>query len=186
MGSGWKGAALCAALMVGFIDDRVPGGLRPRSKLAGQGLAGLVLAIPVLARAPGEAASLLLALGLIVGAGVAIALLLNGRLDELAALCAEVCVKLGISTVDPDRLRISNEVLGSAYGDPTRETVEAVRLVARSEGILLDPVYSGKAMAGLIAMIRRGELSRSNPAIFLHTGGSAALFAYRDALTGTR
>jgi L-cysteate sulfo-lyase len=109
-----------------------------------------------------------------------------GQRSELAALCAEVCGKLGISTVDPDRLRISNEVLGSAYGDPTRETVEAVRLVARSEGILLDPVYSGKAMAGLIGMIRRGELSRSDPVVFLHTGGSAALFAYRDALTGTR
>ena len=103
--------------------------------------------------------------------------------DQLEKLCAEVCAKLAIAPVDAARLKISSEFLGEGYGDPTRETVEAVRLVARSEGILLDPVYSGKAMAGLIAMIRRGDWAGDEAVIFVHTGGAAALFAYRDALT---
>lgn len=102
---------------------------------------------------------------------------------ELRQLCAEVCAKLGTPAVEASRLQVSNEFLGKSYGDPTREAVEALRLVARLEGILLDPVYSGKAMAGLIAMIRRGELAGSDPVVFLHTGGAAALFAYREALT---
>ena len=63
--------------------------------------------------------------------------------------------------------------------------IEAVRLVARCEGILLDPVYNGKAMAGLIAQIRRGEFRPNDPIVFLHTGGSAGLFAYRDALAAS-
>ena len=57
-----------------------------------------------------------------------------------------------------------------------------MRLVARCEGVLLDPVYSGKAMAGLIATVRRGDLPADDPVVFVHTGGSAGLFAYRDAL----
>ncbi len=56
--------------------------------------------------------------------------------------------------------------------------VEAVNLLARTEGILLDPVYSGKAMAGLIGEIRKGTFSKHENIVFVHTGGSAALFAY--------
>lgn len=107
----------------------------------------------------------------------------EAQTGELAKLCAEVCVALDTAPVDAAALKLCNEFLGKAYGDPTAETVEAIRLVARCEGILLDPVYSGKAMAGLIAMIRRGEWAGSDAAVFLHTGGTPALYAYRDALT---
>lgn len=58
----------------------------------------------------------------------------------------------------------------------------ALRLVARTEGILLDPVYSGKAMAGLIERVRQGHFRQDESVAFLHTGGSAALFGYREAL----
>ena len=58
----------------------------------------------------------------------------------------------------------------------------AVRLLARTEGLLLDPVYTGKAMAGLIADIRGGSLDADEPVLFLHTGGYAALFGYADAV----
>ena len=56
--------------------------------------------------------------------------------------------------------------------------VEAVSLLARTAGILLDPVYSGKGMAGLIGEIRKGTFSKDENIVFVHTGGSAALFAY--------
>jgi len=55
-------------------------------------------------------------------------------------------------------------------------------LVARTEGIFLDPVYSGKAMAGLIDHIRKGKLSKKDTVLFVHTGGTPALFAYVDEL----
>ena len=56
--------------------------------------------------------------------------------------------------------------------------VDAMRLLARLEGILLDPVYSGKGFAGLVEMIRAGAFKKSDRVVFLHTGGSVALFAY--------
>jgi L-cysteate sulfo-lyase len=60
--------------------------------------------------------------------------------------------------------------------------VEAVRLLARREGILLDPVYTGKAFAGLVDLIRKGRFKKGENIVFLHTGGAAGLFAYRSIL----
>ena len=71
--------------------------------------------------------------------------------------------------------------LGEAYGAPTQAMVEAVTLLARLEGLLLDPVYSGKAMAGLIDLVRRGFFAADDTVVFIHTGGLPALFAYRGA-----
>ena len=62
---------------------------------------------------------------------------------------------------------------------------EAVRLLARTEGILLDPVYTGKAMAGLIDLVRKGHFKKEEKILFVHTGGSPALYAYmKDILEG--
>jgi L-cysteate sulfo-lyase len=66
---------------------------------------------------------------------------------------------------------------------PTREMAEAVALVAQTEGILLDPVYSGKGMAGLLDLIKKQRFSKKDTVVFLHTGGSAGLFGYRDAFS---
>jgi len=71
--------------------------------------------------------------------------------------------------------------VGAGYGVPTESMNEAVLMLARYEGLLFDPVYSGKALAGMIDLIRNGTLSTGN-IVFLHTGGSAALFAYVDQL----
>jgi len=68
--------------------------------------------------------------------------------------------------------------LGGGYGIPGDQEREAIGLLARSEGILLDPVYTGRAMAGLIDMIRRGTISATETILFWHTGGTPALFAY--------
>jgi D-cysteine desulfhydrase len=73
--------------------------------------------------------------------------------------------------------------VGPGYSIPTDEMVEAVRLVARLEGVLLDPVYTGKAMAGLIALVRRGHFKSSDNVLFLHTGGSPALYAYQPTFS---
>ncbi|WP_332767033.1 D-cysteine desulfhydrase [Phenylobacterium sp.] len=72
-----------------------------------------------------------------------------------------------------------DEWVGPGYSLPTPEMVEAVRLTAALEGVLLDPVYTGKAMAGLIGMIRRGDFKAGENVLFLHTGGSPALYAYQ-------
>jgi L-cysteate sulfo-lyase len=74
------------------------------------------------------------------------------------------------------------DYVGPGYGLPTPGMVEAVALLARVEGILLDPVYSGKGMDGLIDLVRKGHFSKDSDIVFLHTGGSAALFGYPDTL----
>jgi len=76
------------------------------------------------------------------------------------------------------------DYVGAGYGIPTHGMGEAVRLLAQQEGILLDPVYSGKAMAGLIDLIRKGILAKDQTIVFLHTGGSVGLFGYRTFLEG--
>lgn len=78
---------------------------------------------------------------------------------------------------------VHDDWVGPGYAIPTGEMVEAVRLLARLEGVLLDPVYTGKTMAGLIGLIRRGEWGRGQRVLFLHTGGSPALYAYQDVLS---
>ncbi|HJL51165.1 MAG TPA: pyridoxal-phosphate dependent enzyme, partial [Arenicellales bacterium] len=70
------------------------------------------------------------------------------------------------------------DYVGEGYGIPTQGTIEAIRMLARLEGILLDPVYSGKGMAGLIDLIRKGVYRRGQNVVFVHTGGSAGLFGY--------
>ena len=72
--------------------------------------------------------------------------------------------------------------MGAGYSLPTPEMVEAVTMLARVEGILLDPVYTGKAMAGLIGLIRRGVFKKGERVLFVHTGGAPALYAYQQVL----
>ena len=68
------------------------------------------------------------------------------------------------------------------YSLPNPMMVEAVQMLARSEGLLLDPVYTGKIMAGLIGLARAGELRPGERVLFLHTGGLPSLFAYQATL----
>ena len=75
----------------------------------------------------------------------------------------------------------NSDYVGAGYGRPTPGMVEAVTLAARHEGILLDPVYSGKGFAGLIDLIRKGVFHKGQNIVFVHTGGSVGLFGYRDA-----
>jgi D-cysteine desulfhydrase/L-cysteate sulfo-lyase len=72
---------------------------------------------------------------------------------------------------------VDDSQVGDGYGVPTPASVEATSLVARAEGILLDPVYTAKAMAGLIAMIRDGAFRPDDTVLFWHTGGTPGYFA---------
>jgi len=74
------------------------------------------------------------------------------------------------------------DYVGRGYSLPTAEMAEAVRLLARTEGILLDPVYTGKAMAGMIDLIRKGFFRKDEALLFVHTGGSPALYVYMKDL----
>lgn len=80
---------------------------------------------------------------------------------------------------DAARVEVVAGHAGPAYGVPHAATVEAIRLAAELEALLLDPVYSGKGLAGLIALIRAGRWTARDDVVFLHTGGAPALFAYR-------
>ena len=91
---------------------------------------------------------------------------------------------LGINAPLPTAAVEANcNYVGGGYGIPTPGMVEAVQMVARTEGIFLDPVYSGKGMAGLIDLIRNGTFTKGQTIVFLHTGGSTGLFGYTQALT---
>jgi 1-aminocyclopropane-1-carboxylate deaminase len=70
---------------------------------------------------------------------------------------------------------------GPAYGIPDRQTIDAIHLAARTEGMLTDPVYEGKSMAGLIGMVRSGEIPRGSKVLYSHLRGQPALPAYAGA-----
>ncbi|HTE16886.1 MAG TPA: pyridoxal-phosphate dependent enzyme, partial [Armatimonadota bacterium] len=103
----------------------------------------------------------------------------------IAGAANELARELGLDvTINRDDLRHSEEYVGPGYGVLTREARVAIELVARTEGILLDPSYTGKAMAGLIDHIRRGSIRPGSRVVFVHTGGTPALFAYSEELMG--
>ena len=100
----------------------------------------------------------------------------EANVHRLAEVTAEyVGVKGGIPR---DSVVANCDYVGPGYGQPTPGMTEAVLMLARLEGILLDPVYSGKAMAGLIDLIRKGQFSKSERVVFLHTGGAVGLYGY--------
>ena len=85
--------------------------------------------------------------------------------------------KLGIDIrLDPEDVVVLDDYIGRGYAIPTKECVEAIKLVARTEGIFLDPVYTGKAMAGLMDLIGKGIFVKEQRVLFVHTGGTPALF----------
>ena len=108
----------------------------------------------------------------------------GGHLVEtVEALLAPTAARLGLDLrFGPQDVQADDRFMGGGYAVLTGAEREAIRLVARTEGILLDPVYTGKAMAGLIGLIRQGEVGAGERVLFWHTGGSPALFAYADGL----
>lgn len=102
------------------------------------------------------------------------------KVFSLACETAEYIGKPGI--ISREDIVANCNYVGDGYGVPTESMNEAVMMLARLEGLLFDPVYSGKGLAGMIDLIRKGEFKDASNIVFLHTGGSAALFAYVDQL----
>ncbi|WP_186109757.1 D-cysteine desulfhydrase family protein [Burkholderia gladioli] len=110
--------------------------------------------------------------------------------DEAAAMTVklvdEACALLGIAPPPAGTIGVEGAHRGEGYGIPTEGMLAAVRLMARSQGLLLDPVYSGKAFAGLLADIGAGRFRRGDKLLFLMTGGAPALYAYRGIFEEAR
>ncbi|MDQ2744184.1 MAG: pyridoxal-phosphate dependent enzyme, partial [Chloroflexota bacterium] len=103
--------------------------------------------------------------------------------EKVQTLASATLDHLGIPiAVEPEHAQVDDRFVGKGYGYPTAGTMEAIEILARDEGIILDPVYTGKAMAGLIAHMREGTVQPGDTVVFLHTGGTPALFAYNHEL----
>jgi L-cysteate sulfo-lyase len=101
--------------------------------------------------------------------------------ENVFKLAQATAAKLGCPDVVERADVVANcDYVGPGYGIPAADTLEAIRLFAELEGILLDPVYSGKGAAGLIDLCRNGHFKKGERIVFLHTGGSAGLFGYVD------
>jgi L-cysteate sulfo-lyase len=129
------------------------------------GFAGLGVEIPVL--------------------GVCVSRSATEQEEKVLTLARETLELLRVKApLSPERVRANGDYVGKGYGIPSAEMVAAVTLTARLEGILLDPVYTGKAMAGLIDLVQKGSLGNKQNVVFLHTGGAVGLFAYRSSFDG--
>jgi D-cysteine desulfhydrase family pyridoxal phosphate-dependent enzyme len=104
--------------------------------------------------------------------------------DSLARLTTEICHRLGDERTfqATDIPLVENVYAIPKYGEPSLGGLKAIQKLASLEGILLDPVYTGKAFAGLLDLIEQGKLGQDKPVIFLHTGGLPALFAFEDRI----
>ena len=100
------------------------------------------------------------------------------RVLRRASEGADMIGKPGL--IGPQDVWVDDRVLAPGYGIANDETLEAISLAARHEGLLLDPVYSGKALAGLIALVREGVIAPDQTVVFLHTGDTPALFGYQS------
>jgi L-cysteate sulfo-lyase len=87
---------------------------------------------------------------------------------------------LGIPAVKPQQVIVNSDYVGGGYGINTEAMFEATALAAQTEGLLLDPVYTGKCFAGMIGMARKGQFGADEHVVFFHTGGAFGLFAYED------
>jgi 1-aminocyclopropane-1-carboxylate deaminase/D-cysteine desulfhydrase-like pyridoxal-dependent ACC family enzyme len=104
----------------------------------------------------------------------------SANIAKLANEAAEL-LKLDV-VVEPEDVPNTDAYAGKAYGIINHAGCEAIELLARTEGIILDPVYVGKAMSGVIDYIRTGKIQKNQTVVFLHTGGTPALFAYNKEI----
>jgi len=100
-------------------------------------------------------------------------------------LVEKVAAKVGIESPIPREAVVCfDDYVGPGYSLPTDSMIEAVRMLAETEAILMDPVYTGKAIAGLIDLVRKGFFDQDEKILFIHTGGSPALHVYADCFLG--
>ncbi len=112
--------------------------------------------------------------------GVSVRAAKDKQEENVYGLVQRTCEFMGYSPdmIAREKIVANSDYVGDGYGLPTESMIEAVKLMARYEGILLDPVYAGKGFAGLVDLIRKGHFKTGENVVFLHTGGSVSLFAY--------
>jgi len=114
--------------------------------------------------------------------GVTVSRSEDAQRPKVQGLAEQTAELLGVPLPDAFKVELWDEYFGPRYGEPNASTLSAIKLVAAQEGLLLDPVYTGKAMSGLLDGIGRQRFN-DGPIIFLHTGGAPALFAYPDVFS---
>ncbi|MEU6063838.1 pyridoxal-phosphate dependent enzyme [Streptomyces sp. NPDC047082] len=121
--------------------------------------------------------------GLVASLGSAAVLGVDvGALADPAAAVAKFAAPLTAEAVAPDRLRVRRDQVGDGYATLTGPAAGALRLAARTEGLVLDPVYTGRALAGLAAAVRDGDVRPGERTVFVHTGGLPGLFGHAEAV----
>jgi 1-aminocyclopropane-1-carboxylate deaminase len=96
----------------------------------------------------------------------------------VAKIARETAALIGVRALAEEEIVVLDGYAGDRYGIPVRQTLDAIRLVARLEGMITDPVYEGKSMAGLIDLVRRGEIGPESTVLYAHLGGQPALNGY--------
>jgi len=112
--------------------------------------------------------------------GVTVSRQVDAQLPLVERLRQSLAEKLEVEAKAP--ITLWDDYFAPRYGEPNDEGMAAVKLLAQLEGILLDPVYTGKAMAGLLDGISQNRFRREGPLLFIHTGGAPALFAYHPSV----
>jgi 1-aminocyclopropane-1-carboxylate deaminase len=99
--------------------------------------------------------------------------------DQITRIARQTATAIGLDRdLRDDEVTLVDGYAGPLYGVPDEATIEAIQLAARTEGMLTDPVYEGKSMAGLIGMVRSGEIPPGSRVLYAHLGGQPALSAY--------
>lgn len=135
--------------------------------------------------------------GLIVGAkylqapfkviGICIMFPRDRQIGELVRMTNETARFLDLDLeFTANEMVVYDDYMGEAYGVVSKECIEAIKLVAQTEGIFLDPVYTGKVMAGLIDLIRKGRITAEDTVVFVHTGGIPDIFSHGEELVGSQ
>jgi len=102
---------------------------------------------------------------------------------RIAAAAADAAAHIGLEcAADPARITLTDAYVGPGFGYPDQATLDTIRLLAASEGILVDPTYSGKGFTCLVDQLRQGRFTESEDIVFVHTGGTPLLFAYGEEL----
>ena len=165
--------------VAGFVEAAV----EARAQLREMGKAADVI---VLATGTGGTQAGLLLGSKILDWPIAIVGISTGKSEEelqtaIPAMAAESACALGVDCrIESREVIVSEEYIGEGYARPGLADFEAIRTVARQEGILTDPVYTGRAMHGMIDLLKRGRMSVSGPILFWHTGGLPAVFSFDE------
>jgi D-cysteine desulfhydrase len=157
--------------------------LAEQIKQTGLDFAAVVLASGSAGTHSGLALALAQALPALPVVGVTVSRPEETQRPKVQGLAERTAELLGVALPATFKVELWDEYYGPRYGEPNAGTLSAIKLVASQEGLLLDPVYTGKAMAGLLDGIGRQRFDEG-PVIFLHTGGAPALFAYPDVFSG--